>query len=173
LGELLRLFGYDVSVAYSAEQAISRIEACVPDVVLTDINIPVVNGFQLARQIRRRCGARMRLVAHTAYPRSSVAAQAEEDSIRLSRSRRNPWSLRLPLGGVHERPSFGQRLFAIGDNQSVFLLLRVGPLTRAHDLPPDLGRAKAGAEGDNSPVPVRVPLPQSDKRKVGTRALPR
>jgi CheY-like chemotaxis protein len=100
LAELLRLCGYDVTVAYSAAEAISTIESCLPDVVLVDINMPVVDGFQLARQIRRRWGARIRLVAHTAYPRSSVAAQAGEAGFTslVSKSAR-PLELALTVGG--------------------------------------------------------------------------
>jgi CheY-like chemotaxis protein len=76
--ELLTLFGHDVRVAYSAAQALGEIELCFPDVVLMDISMPVVDGFQLARLIRHVWGTRMRLVAHTAYSRASVAAQAAQ-----------------------------------------------------------------------------------------------
>ena len=42
--ELLTLFGHKVRVACSAALASTEIEACIPDVVLTDINMPVVDG---------------------------------------------------------------------------------------------------------------------------------
>ena len=166
LGELLRLFGYDVSVAYSAEQAISRIEACLPDVVLTDINMPVVNGFELARQIRRRCGARIRLVAHTAYPRSSIASQAEEAGFNsfVSKSAQ-PLELALAVGGRARAAEL--RSTALRDrrqSQRCSSASRRATDSRARFA----ARAKAGAGGDASPVPVR--LPQSDKTEVRTRA---
>jgi two-component system, OmpR family, response regulator len=98
--ELLTLFGYDVRVAYSAAEALHEIELRVPDVVLSDINMPVVNGLQLARRIRQRWGTGIRLVAHTAFPRASVAAvltQAGFNSF-VSKSAR-PLELGLALGG--------------------------------------------------------------------------
>jgi CheY-like chemotaxis protein len=71
--ELLTLFGHDVRVAYSAHDAMTCTQAHVPDVALLDVSMPVVDGLQLARQIRQRWGERIRLVAHTAYPRASIA----------------------------------------------------------------------------------------------------
>jgi CheY-like chemotaxis protein len=72
--ELLRSFGHDIRVAYSAAEALTEIDLRMPDVVLTDINMPVVNGLQLARRIRRKWGTGIRLVAHAALPRGSVAS---------------------------------------------------------------------------------------------------
>jgi len=71
--ELVSLFGHDVRVAYSAAEALTDIEDRIPDVALLDVSMPVVDGLQLARQIRHRWGPSIRLVAHTAYPRVSVA----------------------------------------------------------------------------------------------------
>ena len=103
--ELLRLFGYDVRVAYSATHAISEIESFLPDVVLIDISMPVVDGFQLARLIRQRWGAGVRLVAHTAYPRSSVAAQAAEAGFNsfVGKSAQ-PFELALAIQGRRGAP---------------------------------------------------------------------
>ena len=76
--ELLTLFGHDVRVAYSAGDAEAAIESRAPEVVLLDINMPVVDGVELAKQIRQRWGAGIRLVALTAYPRGSFAAKLVE-----------------------------------------------------------------------------------------------
>jgi CheY-like chemotaxis protein len=80
-GELLALFGHRTRVAYSAERALDEIDSHLPDVVLLDINMPVVDGIQLAREIRRNWGQGIRLVAHTALPRGSVAAKLLEAGI--------------------------------------------------------------------------------------------
>lgn len=76
--ELLSLFGHEVRVAYGAAQAMTEIDLAVPDVVLLDISMPVVDGIQLAREIRGRWGTGIRLVAHTALPRAQVAAKVTQ-----------------------------------------------------------------------------------------------
>jgi CheY-like chemotaxis protein len=100
IAELLTLFGHDVRVAYSAAQALNEMDLHIPDVVLSDINMPVVDGLELARRIRQRWGTRVRLVAHTGFPRARVAAvlaQAGFDSF-VSKSAR-PLELGLAVGG--------------------------------------------------------------------------
>ena len=77
-GELLALFGHETRVAYNAERALAEIDSHVPDVALLDLNMPVVDGIQLAREIRRKWGTNIRLVALTALPRGSVASKLME-----------------------------------------------------------------------------------------------
>lgn len=71
--EVVSLFGHEVRVAYCGAQALSEIELRPPEVVLVDLNMSEIDGYQLARRIREIQGAGIRLVALTAYPRSSVA----------------------------------------------------------------------------------------------------
>ena len=76
--ELVTLFGHEVRVAYSAARAMTEIDLSLPDVALLDISMPVVDGIQLARQIRGRWGPGIRLVAHTALPRARMGATLTE-----------------------------------------------------------------------------------------------
>jgi DNA-binding response OmpR family regulator len=48
LAVIFRMHGYDARVAYSAEQAIESIASCVPDLALLDVNLPGMNGIDLA-----------------------------------------------------------------------------------------------------------------------------
>ena len=111
--ELLTLFGHDVRVAYSAADAVRQIrDGGVPDAALLDVSMPVVDGLQLARQIRETWGTAIRLVAHTAYPRASVAPKLAEAGFNsyVSKSaqplelafalqgRAGRWELRTALG---------------------------------------------------------------------------
>jgi DNA-binding response OmpR family regulator len=48
LALIFSLHGYDARVAYSAEQAIESIASCVPDMALLDVNLPGMNGIDLA-----------------------------------------------------------------------------------------------------------------------------
>ncbi len=109
VAELLTLFGHDVRVAYSAAQALNEMDLDMPDVLLSDINMPVVDGFELARRIRQRWGTGIRLVAHSGFPRESVAAslkQAGFDSF-VSKSAR-PLELGLAVAG--RQGAFGLRV---------------------------------------------------------------
>lgn len=51
LGELLGKQGFQVSFAESGEQAIEKAKAELPDLVLMDVVMPGLNGFQATRTI--------------------------------------------------------------------------------------------------------------------------
>jgi|HubBroStandDraft_1064217.scaffolds.fasta_scaffold140151_2 DNA-binding response OmpR family regulator len=48
LAVIFRMHGYSALVAYSAEQAIDRIASSIPDLALLDVNLPGMNGIDLA-----------------------------------------------------------------------------------------------------------------------------
>jgi signal transduction histidine kinase/ActR/RegA family two-component response regulator len=52
LGELLALWGHDVAVAHDGPGALEVAEARHPEVVLLDIGLPGVDGYEVARRIR-------------------------------------------------------------------------------------------------------------------------
>jgi CheY-like chemotaxis protein len=76
LSELLRLDGHETAAVYSARTAIDHAESFNPDVVLLDIGLPEMNGYQVAQQIRR-AGNGIRIIALTGYGRT-------EDMLRAS-----------------------------------------------------------------------------------------
>jgi len=57
VGGLLTREGYEVIPATSGEQALQRIAARVPDLVLLDVVMPVISGFEVCRQIREMYGS--------------------------------------------------------------------------------------------------------------------
>lgn len=61
LADILAMFfqldGYTARAAYSGEQAIALIEEEVPDIAFVDIDMPGMNGLELARHIRTSKGA--------------------------------------------------------------------------------------------------------------------
>lgn len=68
LGEVLRLLGHDVRVAYDGQQALTMAESFRPDVVLLDIGMPKMNGYETAQQMRSQpWAARTTLVALTGW----------------------------------------------------------------------------------------------------------
>jgi class 3 adenylate cyclase len=52
LGDLLRLKGYEVSTATNGEEALAAIAKQPPDLVLLDIMMPGLNGYEVCRKIR-------------------------------------------------------------------------------------------------------------------------
>jgi twitching motility two-component system response regulator PilH len=53
LTEALEEFGFDTVSAANAEEAWKHIQAKRPDLVLLDVVMPGVNGFEFTRQLRR------------------------------------------------------------------------------------------------------------------------
>jgi CheY-like chemotaxis protein len=52
LGELMCAHGYDVNVMNSAIEAISEIEKEIPSLIISDINMPDMDGYEFCRTIR-------------------------------------------------------------------------------------------------------------------------
>ena len=83
LAELLRMMGCDVNVANDGTSAVLAVKEYRPDVVLLDIGLPDINGYEVARQVRALPGVRQpRLIALTGWGQEQdkrMAAQAGFD----------------------------------------------------------------------------------------------
>lgn len=78
MATLLRLSGHDVSTAHDGPSALSYAAARRPEIILLDIGLPGMTGYEVAKKIRALSGlARVRLVAMTGYGQ-------EEDRRRAS-----------------------------------------------------------------------------------------
>lgn len=68
LCELIELEGYQVRVAHDAIAALKALEQAVPQVILMDIGLPGIDGYQLAERIRGRwAGDGIYLIACTGW----------------------------------------------------------------------------------------------------------
>jgi PAS domain S-box-containing protein len=68
LAFLLKAAGHEVFTAYDGRTSIRMAEELAPDVVLLDIGMPEVSGYDVARAIRREAwGRNMRLIALTGW----------------------------------------------------------------------------------------------------------
>ncbi len=68
LAFLLKAAGHSVTTAYDGPNALSLAEEQLPDVVLLDIGMPEMSGYDVARAIRREAwGRNMRLIALTGW----------------------------------------------------------------------------------------------------------
>src|SRR5262249_34845275 len=54
LGMLLRLLGVEVQMAFSGPQALELLATYKPNLVLLDIGMPVMDGYEVARRIRQQ-----------------------------------------------------------------------------------------------------------------------
>ena len=52
LGDLLAVKGYDVATAQSGEDALAKLAVAVPDIVLLDVMMPGLSGYDVCRRIR-------------------------------------------------------------------------------------------------------------------------
>jgi signal transduction histidine kinase len=74
---VLELDGHEVACAYTAEDALERAAAFVPDVALLDVGLPRMSGYELARRLREMPGYdRVYLVALTGYGQPDDRAKA-------------------------------------------------------------------------------------------------
>jgi CheY-like chemotaxis protein len=58
LGLLLRLEGHTTSIAHNGAEALANVSAFNPDIVLLDLGLPGMNGYDVARAIRALPGAK-------------------------------------------------------------------------------------------------------------------
>jgi PAS domain S-box-containing protein len=77
LAQLVRLFGHLPDVAYDAPAALALARDRRHDVVLCDLGLPGMNGYELARRLRAEF-AKMRLVAVSGYAQEEDRRQSAE-----------------------------------------------------------------------------------------------
>jgi signal transduction histidine kinase len=76
LADALRAFGYDVAVAHDGPHALSLIETFKPEAAVLDIGLPVMDGYELARQMRTRGLTDCAFVALTGYGQEEDRARS-------------------------------------------------------------------------------------------------
>ena len=64
LGMLLMSVGYDVAIAENGAHAVSQLNRMVPDLIVTDLNMPQMSGIELISRVRSR------------YPAISIVAMS-------------------------------------------------------------------------------------------------
>ena len=91
LAHLLRAWGCAVSVAYDGQQALDVAASFVPGIAILDINMPVLDGYAVARSLRSHSDA-VFLVAHTGAPEWETARRATEAGFDLHLAKPVAWS---------------------------------------------------------------------------------
>jgi PAS domain S-box-containing protein len=80
LGMLLQFAGHETFAAHDGLAAVDAVAAHDPDVVLLDIGLPVLNGYEAARRIREQGGQKRRplLVALTGWGQDADRRRSQE-----------------------------------------------------------------------------------------------
>jgi CheY-like chemotaxis protein/two-component sensor histidine kinase len=78
LAELLRLRGHEVSVAHDGRAGLDAARRLAPDVILCDLGLPLLNGYDLARAVRADGDPRPVLVALTGYATAHDTARSAD-----------------------------------------------------------------------------------------------
>src|SRR3978361_317031 len=79
LALILELGGHQTASVYTAVDALQRAAAFRPEVVLLDIGLPGMDGYEVAQKMRELPGLRdIRLVAVTGYGRSDDRIRARD-----------------------------------------------------------------------------------------------
>ena len=79
LGMLMKVMGNETRVAYDGREALAIASQFHPEVVLLDIGLPTLSGYEVARELRRRPGgATLLLIATTGWGQPSDKDQSRE-----------------------------------------------------------------------------------------------
>ncbi len=54
LGEMIKDFDLDVKIAEGGQEAIDIIDSCTPDIILLDLMMPCVNGWDVIDHVRKK-----------------------------------------------------------------------------------------------------------------------
>ena len=78
LGEILEAAGYEVATATSGQEAIGKATEFCPHLLLSDVLMPKMNGFELALQVKKLC-PECKLVLFSGH---AVTAQLAQNFIK-------------------------------------------------------------------------------------------
>ena len=78
LNFFLKALGHETRMAYNGEQALQAFDEFRPEIVLLDIGLPGINGYEVARRIRSRKPSGVRIIAVTGWGQPEDRRQSAE-----------------------------------------------------------------------------------------------
>ncbi len=113
ISEVLRAAGAQVSTARSAEDALKSLESDPPDVVVADLGMPLVDGFQFIQSVRQHPNPavhRVPAAALTAYARSEDRIRALNAGFQIHLAKPiDPIELMTTIAALARRSAAEQR----------------------------------------------------------------
>jgi signal transduction histidine kinase len=84
LGEVLRSAGHEVAIAHDGPEALGLLRRFHPEVAVLDIGLPVMDGYELARRLRKEPELdRLRCIAVTGYGQETDRARSRQAGFEL------------------------------------------------------------------------------------------
>jgi CheY-like chemotaxis protein len=81
---MLSIMGHETRTAHDGESAVTTAESFLPDVVLLDIGLPKLNGYEVAQRIREKpWGVSMFLIAVTGWGQDEDRERSSEVGLNL------------------------------------------------------------------------------------------
>ena len=100
MAKLLELESFTVITAEDGRKGFDRARAEHPDIIITDINMPNINGIEMIKMLRNESEfSRVPIMAITAYG-NSVAAEAIEAG--ANRASTKPIEFESLMGGIRQ-----------------------------------------------------------------------
>ena len=81
LAVLLELWGHEVFLAHDGRAALEQVRRWHPSVVLLDIGLPGMDGFEVAAALRRESGQALRVISMSGMSREDDFARALQSGI--------------------------------------------------------------------------------------------
>ena len=84
LAMMLSIMGHDTRTAHDGESAVEVAESFQPEVILLDIGLPKLNGYEVAQRIRQQAwGASMYLIAVTGWGQDEDRQRSSEVGLNM------------------------------------------------------------------------------------------
>jgi CheY-like chemotaxis protein len=77
LAQLLKILGHTVSIAYDGKTALETALTFQPEVVLVDIGLPDMDGYEVAKRLRQSPVSTAKLIALSGYGQTEDKRQAQ------------------------------------------------------------------------------------------------
>jgi DNA-binding response OmpR family regulator len=123
--------GYDVSVASDGQQGWERFHQCIPDLIIIDIMMPKMDGYELCEKIRRESEVPIIMLTARGEERDRVMGLTLGADDYLTKPF-SPRELMLRIRNIFRRVMQGSRKSATKDEPRIleFNTIRIDPMMR-------------------------------------------
>ena len=111
LAMMLSIMGHETRTAHDGESAVATAESFLPEVVLLDIGLPKLNGYEVAQRIREQdWGTSMFLIAVTGWGQEEDRQRSSEVGLNVHMVKPvEPSALEKLLAGLSQDDSDSDR----------------------------------------------------------------